>query len=288
MSLPDDTDRWSDDELIAVFNRLFPRGFAGDDVLAELAPNGWDQCPLIAAYHPKPEQVYDEAVRMHHNLLSLRRPDDERPLPQEPTLQEIVAGYVERPVEPHREVRELLGACLWDVFSNNHDVIGPDGRSLDLGSFRASGGFLADLLNDQIGTSEYDYMSFYMGTIWIAQRADLGPVYQMIFRRLKREQLDWAYHFPRLYAIDMRPLRRSLAKPEENEWETYDPGAAIEQEQADRKKDGEIADLRETLDAGYRDSVAAALEQPPPPVVLAYRVVYGGFPKGWPPEIEAT
>src|SRR5260370_38868565 len=44
-----------------------------------------------------------------------------------------------------------------------------------------------------------------MGTIWVAQRADLTPVYRMIFRRLHRRRLDWNYHFPRLYAVDLRP-----------------------------------------------------------------------------------
>ncbi|MGC1721129.1 MAG: hypothetical protein WA746_19260 [Isosphaeraceae bacterium] len=56
-----------------------------------------------------------------------------------------------------------------------------DGRVLDLGSFRASGGFLAEILNRQTGAEHYDYLDFYMGTIWVAQRADLTPVCQVSF-----------------------------------------------------------------------------------------------------------
>ncbi len=110
----------------------------------------------------------------HRNLLSLRKPDDDRRLPPEPTLAEIAQEHVERPVETEVEVRELVGLCLWDVFSDEHEVITSDGRRLDLGSFRGSGGFLADVLNRQTGREHYDYLSFYLGTIWVAGRADLA------------------------------------------------------------------------------------------------------------------
>src|SRR5205814_5615740 len=123
-------------------------------------------------------------LRVHRNLAELRRPDDRRPLPPEPTLEEIAKDYRETSIEVAREVAELVGQCLWDVFSDNHEVVAPDGRVLELGSFRASGGFLADTLNRQTSTERYDYLDFYLGTIWVAQRADLGPVYRLIFRRL--------------------------------------------------------------------------------------------------------
>ena len=39
---PFDRERLSDGECVAVFGRLFPLGFAGDDVVAEIAPQGWE------------------------------------------------------------------------------------------------------------------------------------------------------------------------------------------------------------------------------------------------------
>jgi hypothetical protein len=53
---------------------------------------------------------------------------------------------------------------------------------------------------------EYDYIVFYMGTIWIPQRTDLTPVCQIIFRRLKAHGYDWMDYFPRLEIVDLRPL----------------------------------------------------------------------------------
>ena len=84
------------------------------------------------------------------------------------TLDKVAGTFQERPIEAERKVLELVGECLWDVFSDSHEVVAPDGRVLDLGSFRASGGFLADVLNRQSGTDRYDYIDFYMGTIWVA------------------------------------------------------------------------------------------------------------------------
>ena len=66
--------RLSDAELEAEFQRLFPQGFAGADVLGELAPEGWEKSPLVAVNHPSVEQCYEEAVWSHRNLCSLRGP----------------------------------------------------------------------------------------------------------------------------------------------------------------------------------------------------------------------
>ena len=275
--------RYSDAELEAEFERLFPHGFAGADMVAELAPEGWENSPLLAINHPSVEQCYQEAVRSHSNLCSLRRPDDKRPLPPEPTRDEVAAGFKETTINTEREVRELVGQCLWDVFSDSHEVVAADGRLLDLGSFRCSGGFLADVLNREIEARQYDYLDFYMGTIWVSQRADLTPVYAMIFRRLKSREHDWIYHFPRLYAINMRPLQAALDGRNEPDWLNYSPSEALAKEREEQDRDRELADFRESLDDGYREAVEEALKRPPPVTVRAYEAVYRRFPQGWPP-----
>ena len=208
-------------------------------------------------------------------------------MPAEPTLDEVSRDFREHPVETHREVPELVGQCLWDVFSDGHEVIGPDGRVLDLGSFRASGAFLAETMNRQTGSEHYDYLSFYMGTAWIAHRADLTPVYRMIFRRLRSRQLDWVYHFPRLHAVDLRPLKEAIDQGHEPDWLNYSPSEALAKEQEQSEQDKNLADLRESLDAGYHEAIEEALKGPPPPTVRAYQEVYGDFPHGWPPVVTA-
>lgn len=278
-----EAERYSEQELATEFDRLFPQGFAGADVLAELAPGGWGNSPLLAAFHPSPAQLYDEACRSHHNLAALRRPNDQQPLPPEPTLTDVARDFREQPIDAEGEVRELVGECLWDLFSDSHEVVGPDGRLLDLGSFRGSGGFLADVLNRQLGAEQYDYMHFYMGTIWVAQRVDLIPVYQMIFRRLRRRQLDWIYHFPRVYAVDFRPLKEALDQERQPDWLNYSPSEALAKEEKQKEEDSKLAELRESLDEGYREAIEEALKRPPPATVRAYAAVYGCFPRGWPP-----
>jgi len=276
-------DSYSAAELEAEFDRLFPQGFAGPDVMQELALGGWENSPLLAVFHPSLTQSYEETLRLHRNLCKLRRPDDQRPVPPVPTLDDVARDFRERPIEAGQEVRELVGDCLWDVFSDSHEVVAPDRRVLDLGSFRASGGFLAEILNRQTGSEHYDYLNFYMGTIWTAQRADLTPVYRMIFRRLRGRRLDWIYHFPRLHAVDLRPLKEALDQEQEPDWLNYSPSEALAKEEEENERDRNLASLRETLDEGYRESIEEALKGPPPATVRAYEEVYGCFPRGWPP-----
>ena len=98
-----DTNSYSDEELHAEFDRLFPQGFAGPDVLQELAPGGWENSPLLAVFHPSVDQVYEESLRMHRNLGELRRPDDRRPVPPEPTRDEIARDFGSIPSRPRRK-----------------------------------------------------------------------------------------------------------------------------------------------------------------------------------------
>ena len=79
MSLPD-REPWSEAECVAEFRRLFPKGLSGDDVLAEIAPAGWERSPLVAAFRPSLDQVFEETLAMHRNLENLmksRKPTDE-------------------------------------------------------------------------------------------------------------------------------------------------------------------------------------------------------------------
>ncbi len=332
MSTYDERPEFTEAELKAEFAALFPHGWGGADVLAEIAPRGWADSPLVRAWHPTAEQVYEEQLRMHRGMENFpgRKPDAP-PLPPPQTLDEVRADFGDEPpvVEAERECQEVVGLCLWDLFSDNHEVLADDGRWLHLGSARGSGGFLADILNasggpppppkpelppeleammfpksdnptvqaaldemrkEMIGDGGYTYLDFYMGTHIVSGRTDLTPVYEMIFRRLKARGHDWKYSFPRLGLVDFRPLKKRMdeqARQErgESEFENYDPEAAMAEEEADREKDEELARMQESLDEGYRESVAAALNEPPPATVRAYQAVYGEFLDGWPPEL---
>jgi hypothetical protein len=273
-------DRLTEEQCVAVLDLLFPSGPSGEDVLRELASGGWEHSPLLQVFHPSLEQRYTEAVRFHENIKSLSKRRANEPEHPEPTLKQVQASYHEEPVLPAAECGRLLTLCLWDIFSDNHDVYSPDGRLVDLGSFRGSAGVLADWLDRHLpGTVPGGYLDVYMGTIWIAQRADLTPVYRLIFSRLKRHQFDWSYTFPRLHVVDLRPLRDQMKRADEPDWLNYDPSAAVAEEQKDR----ELAAVREELDDAATEAARKAAQVPPPPTVTAYREVFGSFPRGWPP-----
>jgi hypothetical protein len=247
-------------ELRALFDGLFPNGFAGPDVLAELAPEGWPQSPLLACFHPSVERVFEEQLQMHGNLEGLLggRGDQgvasrRAPRPA-PTVDDVRREYRPQPVRQDEELIELIGQCLWDVFSDNHDVIMSSGRTADIGSFRGASAFLDEYASGD-AARRGDHMRFYMGTIWISGRADLTPVYVMIFRRLEALGADWVYHHPELYLVELGPQRRDAEA---------------------KRLHGVVADAN----ARARDE---AMDRLPPPTVDAYRRVYGVDPQGWPP-----
>lgn len=98
---------------------------------------------------------------------------------------------------------------MWDIFSDNHEVRTAN-TLVDLGTFRGAAGFIADVRH-RSGDSEAgfagrgDYLEFYIGTSMVRHRADLTPVYELIFRRMRQLGLDWRYVHPRLMALDLRP-----------------------------------------------------------------------------------
>ena len=109
-------------------------------------------------------------------------PESERPL--EP-IDDEPAETDEPEFHPVEECADLLGQCLWDIFSDNHEVLTADGRPISLGSFRSAGAFIGafwqspdtDAENRSSREWDMDYVRFSLGTIWTAERVDLAPVY---------------------------------------------------------------------------------------------------------------
>lgn len=268
------TDSLSWEECRELINELFPNGFTGEDVKKDIVPEGWDNSPLKKFFHPLPEQRYKEYVQMKRNIIELIGEDEEIE-----TFEQFEAEYDDTPVEPERELRELVGLCLWDVFSDNHEVIAPDGRIADLGSARGSAGFIADWISEQQNElRRYDYMDFYMGTRVISQRADLTPVYRMIFNRLQLQGCDWIYHFPQLYLFNPKKDKSDKENPED-----YDPEKAIADELKEEEQKLKHKKLKDELEQMNREAAEEAAKNEPPPTVSAYAEVYGHLPKGWPP-----
>ena len=105
----------SEADVHVMFDRLFPRGFAGPDVLDEIAPKGWEQSPLLACFHPSVERVYQELVLMHRNLQELgslrrrRRGSAVDVFSPAPALEDVRKEVELSPVAQDAEVAELVG-----------------------------------------------------------------------------------------------------------------------------------------------------------------------------------
>jgi hypothetical protein len=283
-------ERLTEKQCWELFQRLFPNGFDDPDLVQHLAPEGWERSPLMRVYHPTAEQVYEETLRLRDHLKRLRGeaalPEDEPQISLDSLRREMPAE-APKPVE---EFADLLGSCLWDIFSDNHEVRTADAL-VDLGTFRAAAGFIADMRHCQnnlgVGFSRRDgYLEFYMGTSMVRHRADLTQVYELIFCRMRQFGLDWRYVHPRLMAVDLRPLQEASESAKIPAVVRYNPTENFWREREEAAHDAELAELRRNLSEGYRESVEEARNAPPPGTVRAYRRVYGRFPVGWPPQAD--
>src|SRR5260370_8708829 len=81
-------------------------------------------------FHPSVERVFEERLQFHQNVAALRIAGSRRTgqaqveteaLPV-PTLEDAQREYEPEPVQPDAELTKLVGLCLWEAFSSNHDV----------------------------------------------------------------------------------------------------------------------------------------------------------------------
>lgn len=198
-----------------------------------------------------------------------------------PLVDRGAAEFKERPLR----VRWLsfLGDVLWDVFSDNNDVVGPSGERYDLGSFRGSGGFIADHLNDRLasegsdeGRGWFDYLDFYMGTLGLFGDGELdeqgSPFYVRVFERLRERGCDWQYAPP---AIGL--VRFDQPDEEADDPARYDPNAALAAQAERGRKEEQLGEFARQLAEANAEAFERAVREPPL-VVRAYREVYGEWP----------
>lgn len=282
-----DPPRHTDEECARLLDRfLLPPA----ELLVALSPEGWSNSPLLHCYHPTPEQRRQEAAALRENLkwwarvaakrrgLADNPSDEAATAPDEEEIEDEGTEQDTPPVDAEREVVDLVGRALWDVFSDNHTVFDGAGE-FHLGSFRASAGFLADEINvryRRLG-SRPDYLNLYMGTIGINRRADLRPVYRWAFAGLRDAGCDWRYSFPRLYLVSFAD------DPVPADRLAYDPSAAVAAELEAAARERDRSEMQQRLDATYNKAVEQAKRRPPPAIVQAYHEVYGRWPRGWPP-----
>lgn len=221
---------------------------------------------------------------MQENLRRLRRLSRKKNEGEGETPPPRLEDFIEDPPDagnPDDEMTKLLGDCLWLIFSDNHTVFDAEGRAYNLGSFRGSGRFIAEFLNEHFPLSEgsFDYLDFYCAGVFTHERADTTPVFQLLFKRLRALGCDWEYSFPRIGIVDFSGLREDAPPGDPAQ---YDPGKAMQQEMEREKRQRDTDRLRSELDEAYEKEFEEAKFKPPPPAVRAYRLVYGRLPEGFP------
>lgn len=260
------SNRLTEAELNEFFDRLFPGGFAGVDVIEEIAPGPWGRSPLFNCFHPTPDAVVECQMRWHESVQEFRRLNGLPSLPSssEPTLAGLLEEWDATPVHVPAEVANIVATCLWDIFSNNNRVTAADGRVVDIGTSRSAYGFLE--ARSGISVKWEDEHNVPYSLLWVSRRVGLGPVFRMIFRRLKGLGADWRYTFPRWYLMGMD--QGAIGKPATD---------SVSDAFAKAQEEGE--------DENHNTAVRKALEEPPPILIQSYEAVFGLIPSGWPPSV---
>lgn len=173
----------------------------------------------------------------------------------------------------------LIGITIWDIFSNNHEVISPNNKVYDIGSWRGSGSTISEIINNNFKENEsYGYLDFYMGSFYqIESEINLKEIYKEVFKILKNLGCDWNYSYPRIYMVDFRDT-----KEEGQDNLFYDPNKAIEKELEEKKENEKLQELQNLLDEDFEKRLKKSREEPLPDIILAYKDVYGCLPKGSP------
>jgi len=239
-----------------------------------LAPFGWANSAYVNFLYPTAKQQYEEVKILNERLNKLTQQSIES---GNDSLDKYQQNDLNTILE-EEEFRYVLGLSVYDIFSDNHEVYSVSDNSVyDFGSFRNSGRLIADFFNDKYSGKKYDYIDFYMGTIWIKDRGDLLPFYEFIFKVLKTEECDWNYVFPRLFLLDLNNSESS-----KDNSETYKPEEAMLHELDRKNKEKEFDDLQNELDSTFQEEYENAKYKPLVAIVQAYKTIYGKLPNGHP------
>lgn len=249
-------------------------------LLQQVAPNGFANSVLVSVFHPSPQQQYKEYRHSKLQLILLQRrlkksADAEPTKSYEQFLKEVEPS----PVDEQYETVSIFGDCLWNIFSNNHTIYNQQAESYDLGSWRSSGGFIADVINklQLVPGRTFDYMDFYMGNVWTKDRTNLRAIYEFIFTRLKEKGLDWEFSFPRMGIVNFNTSNDTEPAPE-----NYNPATALQQHLEQQQKQEEANKLQQELDEVYNKEFDKARYEKPSQEVMAYYNIYGHWPEGHP------
>ncbi len=250
------------------------------ELLQTIAPGGFENSQLFLIFHPTPEQRYNEYCQMEENMerlqKTMKKQTGNKPLQ---SFEEFVENIKDEPVDEQYEIVSIFGDCIWNIFSNNHTVFNKNSESYDLGSWRGTGGFIADVIDklQLVPDISFDYMDFYMGGIFTKERADLTPVYEFIFKKLKAKHLDWEYSFPRIGLVSF-----NTKKVEKDDIENYNPSEALKKQSEDEPQQKEVDKLQQQFDNIYNSEYEEARYKKPSQEVVAYYNVYGHYPNGHP------
>lgn len=257
----DEIDYLNEAEFDTFFNALFPYGILGNDVLNEFGPGLKWEFPTWRSF-----------ARSLFTLL----PGSWQPqfsIEISNTKYECRTSLESRVLKAEHPAFVLhVAQCLWDVFSDNNQVITADGRGVADWGFRGWSHFMNEqITKTTVQWREEDYFYFGLGDYQHSDVYDVNEIYLMIFRRLKAQGADWLYNPPEIFGITLGATAEAANASRSGKRLSPEEEAFIKDLQA----------MREALQAMNEGLRSTVVSNTPPPVA-AYRSIFGRNPRGWP------
>jgi len=96
---------------VALFHHFF---HDVKSALTALAPEGWENSPLLRIFHPTPQQQYEEALRLHRNIEEITGESGKKPKSREPRRnKKTLCNRFEKFVISWQFKRKCLLAVAW-------------------------------------------------------------------------------------------------------------------------------------------------------------------------------
>ncbi len=264
----------SDLEIKTLLDKIF---FDVENFLLQIASNGWKNSEYVNFLHPTAWQQYESSKIMSENINTFSKKN-------EPLIIEPVENFKQDNLEEVNELEEcieILAHSVYHIFSNNHSVIDEDNIEYDLGSARGSGETIAEYLNDNYfkENPKYDYINFYLGSLWFKEYASWLAFYEHIFKILKANNCNWIYSFPRLYLHNFDNPNEDISTAENL---NYDATKALEKQFEENKKNEELDKFKNDLNKVFDNEFEDAKYKPLVEIVQAYKNIFGFLPVGHP------
>jgi len=257
-----------------------------EKTLQLLSPEGWKNSPLYAVSHPSAAQQMKEELGFNHfTKLILDRMGES--VEEDPNFGLTEDQFKElKPGSPtEHDLLCLLGTCITEIMADYCLVITTKRKFYYLGPMERASNYMARFLNRYYPIPDWEFkpFNFFHASGEAEGRADIMPIWTLLFQRLKERGLDWVYSLPKGDFSELIDEWRTAIKsydPPPQDMDAYDPAHDMEMEM-EREHVLKTIDYVEEVANEMLEKELEVYAYDPPFMIRGYHAVFGDWPTGF-------